>query len=374
MGAKRRSSRWYNADIPIALCLYGGARAETLAATACATGVQVEAMGEYPAALGDIPEHRRSALVSNPTLHKLLSLRSVATYGEPLIYLDCDSYFFGDVTQLSARYDGWDFCARQEPLTLRSAEGHEWTYIDEHALAGLAMAEGLLVIPAYNTGVMLISATLAGTLLTLLDDFICTPGGCCTAPACGTRTWLATTAWSASCAAGSGPVERRLALPYPAASIWIFEQIATWLTLGRIPGLAHHALRQGDVAQGDEVDSAGRRTRSADRHAITSPPARPASSRAWPRMTRPRSGRGSTRTCSPWAAGPASASGNGRGTAARRRCPDDRDLAVLGHQVSGHAPCVCGSGVASMQRLMVYSQASRSVCGSSAAPPWYRAR
>ena len=269
-----RSLRRYNADIPIVLCLYGGARAETLA-TACATGVQVEAMGEYPAALGDIPEHWRSALVSNPTLHKLLSLRSVATYGEPLIYLDCDSYFFGDVTQLSARYDGWDFCARQEPLTLRSAEGHEWTYIDEHALAGLAMAEGLLVIPAYNTGVMLISATLAGTLLTLLDDFIwyawrLLHGACLWHP-----DLVGDNSLVGFVRSRSGPVERRLALPYPAASIWIFEQIATWLTLGRIPGLAHHALRQGDVAQGDEWTApGGERDRPIVTHYFTSGEAR----------------------------------------------------------------------------------------------------
>jgi hypothetical protein len=50
----------------------------------------------------------------------------------------------------------------------------------------------------------------------------------------------------------SGPSERRLALPYPAATLWISEQIATWLTLGRVPALAHDGLLRGDVAQGDE--------------------------------------------------------------------------------------------------------------------------
>ena len=246
-----RSLRRHNADIPVVLCLYGGARAETFA-TAREAQVHVEQMGEYPAAFGDIPGHWRDALAGNPTLHKLLSLRCLATYGTPLVFLDCDTYFFGDIVRLLVQYGDLDFCAREEPLTLRSAEGIDWTYIDGSALAALALAEGLLVIPAYNTGVMLLSAALARTLVTLLDDFIwyawrLLHGACLWRPDLVGDYDLVGLVRSRS-----GPSERRLALPYPAASLWISEQIATWLTLGRVPALAHDALLQGDVAQGDE--------------------------------------------------------------------------------------------------------------------------
>jgi hypothetical protein len=246
-----RSLRRHNADIPVVLFLYGGARAETLA-TAREAGVHVEPMGEYPAALGDIPGHWRAPLVSLPTLHKLLSVRSLALCGTPLVYLDCDTYFFGDIARLFVQYGAWDFCARQEPLTLRSAEGHDWTYIDAHAFAGLALAEGLVVIPAYNTGVMLFSAALARTLATLLDDFIWYAwrlmlGACLWRPDLVGDDELVRMARNSS-----GPGEQRLALNYPAASLWILDEIATWLTLGRIPGLTHDAFLLGDVAQNGE--------------------------------------------------------------------------------------------------------------------------
>lgn len=246
-----RSLRRHNADIPVVLCLYGSARAATLE-VARQAGVHVEPLGEYPAAFGDIPDHWRAALSSHPTLHKLLSVRSLASCGTPLVYLDCDTYFFGDIARLVAQYGGWDFCARKEPLTLRSAEGRDWTYIDAQALTGLALAEGLVVIPAYNTGVMLLSAALTRTLVTLLDDFIWYAW----------RLLLGACLWRPDLVGDdglvgmvrdrTGPAEHRLALPYPAASIWILEQIATWLTLGRVPGLAHDVFHRGDVAQNGE--------------------------------------------------------------------------------------------------------------------------
>lgn len=245
------SLRRHSADVQVVLCLYGGAREETFEA-ARAAGVHVQVMGSYAEALGDIPAHWRDALTSNPTLHKLLSLRSLAAAGTRLIYLDCDTYCFGDIASLGARYDRWDFCAREEPLTQRSAQGCDRTYIDEPALTALARAEGLTPVPAYNTGVMVLSAPLARTLATLLDDFIwyawrLLHGACLWRP-----DLVGDDALADLVRTRPGQSERRLALPYPAGSIWIVEQVATWLTLGRVPGLAHGMLRRADVAQNGE--------------------------------------------------------------------------------------------------------------------------
>ena len=247
------SLRRHNTDVSVVLCLYGGARAETLD-VASRAGVRIEPMGEYGDALGDIPAHWRNTLIINPTLHKLLSLRSLAASESltRLIYLDCDTYCFADIASLAARYEHCDWYAREEPLTLRSEEGYDWTYINEDALAEIARAEGLTPIPPYNTGVMMLSADLARTLVTLLDDFVwyawrLLHGACLWRP-----DLVGDEVLTEFVRAVPGESERRIALPYPASSIWIVEEIATWLTLGRIPGLTHDVLRRPDVTQNGE--------------------------------------------------------------------------------------------------------------------------
>ncbi len=100
-------------------------------------------MGEFAEALGDIPPHWREALSAFPTLHKLLSLRGLHSVGhaDRLIYLDCDTYFFGDVTHL-ARYGQCDWYAREEASSSRSHHGYDPGYLDEQALAAIARFAG----------------------------------------------------------------------------------------------------------------------------------------------------------------------------------------------------------------------------------------
>ncbi|MGD0603949.1 MAG: hypothetical protein ABSA53_10165 [Streptosporangiaceae bacterium] len=180
-----RSLRRYNPDVSVVLFLYGGARAE-LVDTADRAGVQIVPMGEFAEALGDIPSHWRDALSAFPTLHKLLSLRGLSSAGSfsHLIYLDCDTYFFGDVAALTARYGQCDWYAREEPGSSRSHYGYDPSYLDEHALGAMAHSQGLIQVPPYNTGVMVLRADLARTLVTLLDDFIWYAGCAYGVPGC----------------------------------------------------------------------------------------------------------------------------------------------------------------------------------------------
>jgi hypothetical protein len=246
------SLRRYNRDVNLVLVLYGGARNEVME-IADRAGVQIIAMGEFAEALGDIPPHWREALSAFPTLHKLLSLRGLHSFGMPdrIIYLDCDTFLFGDVTHL-ARDGQCDWYAREEVNSSRSHHGYDPRYLDEQALAAIAHSQGLVRVPPYNTGIMILGAGLAQTLLTLLDEFIWYAW----------RLLAGICLWSphllgdhpvggvvrATCGAG----DRRLALPYPSSNPWIFEEIATWLTLGRIPGLSHDVLQRTEAAQGEE--------------------------------------------------------------------------------------------------------------------------
>jgi hypothetical protein len=252
-GRSVQSLRRYNPDVCVLLFLYGGARAE-LVDIADRTGVQIVPMGEFAGALGDIPSHWRDALSRFPTLHKLLSLRGLRAAGSfgQLVYLDCDTYLFGDVADLTAGYGHCDWYAREEPGSSRSHYGYDPSYVDEQALGAIAHSQGLIQVPPYNTGVMVLHADLARTLVTLLDDFIwyawrLLVGMCLWSP------WLlGNDAVGHLVRAVSGPGDRKLALPYPSSNPWIIEEIATWLTLGRVPGLSHDTLRRPEVAQGEE--------------------------------------------------------------------------------------------------------------------------
>jgi hypothetical protein len=235
------SLRRYNPDVSVVLCLYGGARPETYAA-ADGADVHIQPMGELADAYGDVPTHWRAALSTFPHLHKLMSLGvfGSAQSLDRLIYLDCDTYFFGDVADLAGRYSGHDWYAREE-------------YLSEHALDEIARREGLVTIRPYNTGVVVLTGGLVRTLASLLDEYLW-------------YTWrliLGICLWSPELfddpelvgfvRAHTGPREQALALPYPCNNSWIMEEIAVWLTLGRVPGLTHGLLHPSDVAQGDEA-------------------------------------------------------------------------------------------------------------------------
>jgi hypothetical protein len=46
--------------------------------------------------------------------------------------------------------------------------------------------------------------------------------------------------------------DRATCLPFPCRNAWLLEEIAVWLTLGRIAGLAHDVLHRSDSTQNGE--------------------------------------------------------------------------------------------------------------------------
>lgn len=249
------SLRRHNPAIDVAVCVYGAPRPQTLH-TAHTARAHVVTCGAYRRALGDLPAHWRQAL-GRLHLHKLLSLaRLAATPAAPLLYLDCDTYVCGDLNALCDRYDGWGWSAREEPGSARSPHGYDPACIDEPGLARIAGEEGLVPVPPYNTGVFRVSGEAAVTLAALVEDFLWYAwrlliGACLWRPEIVTDSSLPGFVLSSA-----RSTERRLALPYPSANFWILDQVAMWLTLGRVPGLTHCRLAPEDVVQNGEYAGA----------------------------------------------------------------------------------------------------------------------
>jgi hypothetical protein len=225
-----RTLRRFNRHVPVHLALYGQPRAETFA-EADRQGVEVAFHGPYEALFAHRPRGAARLFAANPTLHKILSLRALTErdLGQ-VLYLDCDTHLFGDVGQLFRRYHHLHFVAREEPGSRRSHYGYDPAAIDEDVCARTAMAEGLSFVPPYNTGVMLMNGGLWRHLGALGEEFL-------------NFVWRLTP--------GAAPMAHRL--PYPSANAWIVEEIALWLTLGRLPNLTHGTFAALDVAQNGEA-------------------------------------------------------------------------------------------------------------------------
>jgi hypothetical protein len=249
-----RSLRRHNRGIWVYLVVWGTPHADTLA-EAARLGVRVINAGAYDRGFAHLPAAWAEILGHNPTLHKILSLRHCPTEGvDQVLYLDCDTFFFGDVDALFDLYRGRHFLAREEPGSRRSHYGYNAGYIDEDALAGLARREGRVPVPPYNTGIFLMNGGLWNHLRALADEFL----------VCAWRLMVGLRFASLLGASPDDTVvclldrhvtdeDRRRHLAYPSSNAWIVEEIALWLTLGRVAGLTHDVFHRTHVIQNGEV-------------------------------------------------------------------------------------------------------------------------
>ncbi|MCA9664357.1 MAG: hypothetical protein KC503_02180, partial [Myxococcales bacterium] len=211
--ASRESLRRHAPALPVTILCFGDIDLGDLEA-------EVERRGSYEHSL----DEHAATLGGYPVLHKWIGLAQIAAAPhEQLLYLDNDTYICADLDPLFTAHAEHDFYAREEPFTMRSPHGYDPEYVDELALASLAYGQGCKAIPPYNLGVVLLNNGLCGRLGAVLPDLL---------------------AFAARFAQGT--------LPYPSSNRWIIEQVALWLSLGRIEGLTHGLLDRSLVAQDDE--------------------------------------------------------------------------------------------------------------------------
>lgn len=245
------SLREYNKSIPVSLVLYNKIP-EFLVRAADRFGVEICYAGSYVDAIALFCPRWAEPLSCYPTPHKLFSILCLAVQDiSQLLYVDCDTFFFGDVLALFEKYTIAQWYAREEPSSLMSPMGYDPTYINEELLCRTFNLEHLNYVPSYNTGVVLLNNGLCQTLIShrqvflenaqrLLVGLYRNQTQVTELPAVLRRAIAAIVS------------NEDTALEFPSTNWWILDQVALWLTLGRIPGLTHEVFSAQDVTQGTE--------------------------------------------------------------------------------------------------------------------------
>lgn len=250
-----RSLRAHNHSIQVRLLLFNGASIELLR-EAERQAVQVQILGDYAEFLQRA--HVRGAVLAlYPTFHKFLALGTLPLPSlTQLLYLDCDTFFFDDVNLLFDLHATHDWYAREEHTSRRSPLGYNPKHIDELLLQYIARAENLSYVAPFNSGVCLLNrgiwlrmSELCQTYLDLAWRLLC--GRVLSGHEYGGHDSRVRSAVSDAITDS----DRAAALPYPSANDWIIEQIALWLTLGRLPHFSLGTFSSEHVSQGEEFET-----------------------------------------------------------------------------------------------------------------------
>jgi hypothetical protein len=245
-----RSLRQFNQTIPVHLFVFNEPAKEMLD-QADRYAVTLHCLGAYSDCLRAIGGEAGAVLSSIPTLHKLLPLEYVPANVVQVLFLDCDTLFYGDVASLFLSYADHHWYAREEPWSRRSPFLQpNPLHVDEDALYRIASSIGAAPIPPYNSGVFMLNHGLWSGLFSLRKEFLL-------------YAWKLTLAANLSpgielppalrkSLANLGLETREAPIEFPSKNYWILEQIALWLTLGRLPGLSHGQFRMEDVLQDGE--------------------------------------------------------------------------------------------------------------------------
>lgn len=260
-----RSLRAFNGSIPVVVFTFGAIPGDWEARLA-GLGASVYPRPPYAEVLGHWVPQGAAVMGHYPLLHKFLNFAELASMSsQQVLYLDCDTFFFGDVARLFERYGHAHCVAREEPTTRRSHYGYDPEYLDEDALTHLAMAEGAAPIFPFNLGVVLFNGGICSSLVNLpplLLDYawrfalwmaLHPPVG----RAASYREAPGIQALREILQAGHLPDDPRRALPYPSANRWIWDQLSLWFALGHVPGLTLDGFCPNDVLQNGEFNEAG---------------------------------------------------------------------------------------------------------------------
>lgn len=262
-----RSLRRHNSSIPVHLFHFNPV-SSAFVKEADRYGVSIHTMGSYREWLSKRSASHSHELSSYPTLHNLLVSTELISLGaSQVLYVDCDTFFFGDPANLFEQYGQYDWCAREMPGTRLSDRG-QTSNLDEEMVSRIAALEGLRMPTPYNTGVCLLSASMLDAIKTIERTFVDYAWRLMTGLHLSEFRGFEDVTFNLSAlTAKSGWHLERLralhgnatygvgaerALPYPSDNWWILPEIAWLLALGCLPNLSEHVFDRSAVIQGDE--------------------------------------------------------------------------------------------------------------------------
>jgi hypothetical protein len=246
-----RSLRLYNRRIPVYLFVFNGV-SRAIQREAERRQVVLVPLGDYRNWLQRRHQHG-SILAMYPTLHKFVVLSEANTRGiSQALYLDCDTFFFGDPEILFESSSPAHWRAREAPTSRLCPGGYDPSNINEQLIERIVADEGLRWVFPFNSGVCVLNNGIWNTLKQLKSTFF-------------DVVWrlLIGRHSSAGGAAEDRDIRRAVvqiaknydlnrALPYPSSNHWILEEIALWLTLGHIRNFSQEVLTRDHAVQGEE--------------------------------------------------------------------------------------------------------------------------
>lgn len=226
-----------------------------------AAGVNVDDQLSYETLVGRADPIRCDILTLHPALHRFLNLRYFEKFDpEQILFLDVDTLVFRNLDQLFQSHTDRECFAREETGSRRHLGGYcPGLMVNEEELHSLVQREGISWVPPFNCGVILFNS-LAWRALAQLPEVLLQY-------AWNFTLWMALNPAEPEAgfseAAGVEYLRRRYpqtltaerdqALQLPTNNRWLMDEIALWLTLGRIQDFSYADFLSSEVSQSTEV-------------------------------------------------------------------------------------------------------------------------
>jgi len=228
-----QSLRAHNPRIQIVVNCYG-VLPEAIRSQLLELDVAIVGHVDYATRLKKFGPGKWRALSHYPVLHKFLDLSSLKRFSPTqVLLLDCDTLINKNLTRFLASHTSADCYGRADTGSIRGASHSDSVYLDEAGLQNLAESIGARFVPPFNTGVVLLNRGLWLKIARMERLYV--------ELAWRQMLWLAEHP-----ARDEGDAVRYIrkmrmarsiyarSLRYPSSNGWIVEQVAAWLTLGKV--------------------------------------------------------------------------------------------------------------------------------------------